>query len=62
MKQKPQWVLQREQLNNTQLEQVSFVGELGVAGVIDGKLPNGEPYTWYKRKNIKTTKYKGRRK
>lgn len=62
MKQKPQWVLQREQLNNTQLEQVSFVGKLGVAGVIDGKLPNGEPYTWYKRKNTKDTKYKGRRK
>lgn len=62
MKQKPQWVLEKEILNNSLPETVIIVGNLGVAGVIDGKLPNGEDYLWYKRKNTKDTKYKGRRK
>lgn len=58
----PEWVKQKEKLNSTTLEQVSFVGEMGADGVIDGKLPNGDDYLWFKRKNTKDTKYKGRRK
>lgn len=61
-KQVPQWVQARERLNNTVLEPVEFVGEMGAAGVVDGKLPNGESYTWFKRKNTKSTSYKTRRK
>lgn len=41
----PQWVKDKENLNKS-LEDVEFVGEMGVSGVIDGKLPNGQPYTW----------------
>lgn len=47
MKKKPQWVLDKEQLNYD--EEIIFIGERGVDGVIDGKLPNGEPYEWSKK-------------
>lgn len=43
-------------------EPLIWVGERGADGVINGLLPNGEPYTWYKRRGTKDTKYKGRRK
>lgn len=39
----PQWVLDKVTANLPK-EEVIFVGEMGVAGVIDGKLPNGEVY------------------
>ena len=42
-------------------EPLEFIGERGVAGVVDGLLPNGEPYTWAKRRDTKDTKFKGRR-
>lgn len=44
----PKWVEQKE-LINTHEEDLIFVGELGVDGVIDGKLPNGEEYHWTKK-------------
>ncbi len=44
MKQKPKWVETRERLNQLGQEPVVFIGKMGVAGVIDGKLPNGEVY------------------
>ena len=62
IKQVPKWVQTKERLNSTELEPVEFVGEMGAAGVVDGKLPNGELYTWFKRKNTKSTSYKARRK
>lgn len=58
----PKWVQDKEKLNSTVQEPVEIVGLMGVAGIVDGKLPNGEAYTWFKRKNTKDTKYKGRRK
>ena len=42
-------------------EPLVFVGEMGADGVIDGKLPNGEEYGWYKRRGTKDTKFKGRK-
>jgi hypothetical protein len=41
---KPKWVDPKPKD-----EELIFVGEMGVAGVIDGKLPNGEPYEWSKQ-------------
>lgn len=62
VKKVPKWVLDKEKLNTTVRESVEIIGQMGAAGVIDGKLPNGEAYLWFKRKNTKDTKYKGRRK
>lgn len=31
-------------------EGIELVGTFGSAGVENGLLPNGEPYTWYKRR------------
>lgn len=61
MKQKPKWVADRERLKTMEEEPLVFVGEMGAAGVIDGLLPNGEVYGWYKRRGTKDTKYKGRK-
>ena len=49
-KPKPEWVLKKELLNSTKLESVIVVGSQGVDGVKDGKLPNGDPYLWKKRR------------
>lgn len=57
----PKWVHEKEKLNSTVHEPVEFIGKMGVDGVTEGKLPSGEPYLWFKRKNTKDTKYKGRR-
>lgn len=62
MKQKPKWVEDREALKRMVDEPLIFIGEPGADGVVNGLLPNGEPYTWYKRRNTKDTKFKGRRK
>ena len=47
---KPDWLKEKERLQKTPLEPVEFVGESGVDGVKDGKLPNGLPYEWRKRR------------
>lgn len=59
---KPQWVKNKERLSQLEEEPLVFIGKMGADGVIDGKLPNGEPYLWYKRRTVKDTKFKGRRK
>ena len=61
MKQKPKWVEDREALRQMVEEPLVFIGERGADGVINGLLPNGEPYTWYKRRTTKDTKFKGRK-
>jgi len=60
-KPRPSWVEQRETLRQHREESLVFVGEPGADGVIDGKLPNGELYGWYKRRGTKDTKFKGRK-
>ena len=62
MKPKPQWVKDHERIKAMEAEPLIWVGDMGADGVIDGLLPNGEPYTWYKRRDTKDTKFKGRRK
>lgn len=62
MKQKPKWVEDKEALSNKVEEPLVWIGEQGADGVIDGLLPNGELYGWYKRRGTKDTKFKGRRK
>jgi hypothetical protein len=57
----PQWVEEREALKQRVEEPLEFVGERGADGVINGRLPNGEPYGWYKRRDTKDTKFKGRK-
>jgi hypothetical protein len=32
---------------------IELVGTFGSAGVENGRLPNGDPYTWYKRRYVK---------
>lgn len=61
MKQKPKWVEDRERLKTMEEEPLIFIGEMGADGVIDGLLPNGEEYGWYKRRGTKDTKFKGRK-
>lgn len=60
-KRQPSWVEAREALRNHVEEPLVFVGKMGADGVIDGKLPNGEEYGWYKRRGTKDTKFKGRK-
>jgi hypothetical protein len=60
-KRQPSWVEEREALKQHVEETLVFVGEMGADGVIDGKLPNGEEYGWYKRRGTKDTKFKGRK-
>jgi hypothetical protein len=48
MKKIPQWVKDREALAQPH-EEVTFVGEMGVDAVVDGKLPNGESYVYHRR-------------
>lgn len=56
---KPQWVLEKERIRNQPTEEIILVGELGVSGVIDGKLPNGESYEWTKRRDkMKKSRFK----
>jgi hypothetical protein len=57
----PSWVEAREALRNHVEEPLVFVGPMGADGVIDGLLPNGEVYGWYKRRGTKDTKFKGRK-
>jgi hypothetical protein len=57
----PQWVMDKEALQKHVEEPAVFIGERGAAGVIDGLLPNGEEYGWYKRRGTKDTKFKGRK-
>jgi len=57
----PKWVEEREALKHRVEEPLVFVGEWGADGVVDGLLPNGEPYLWTKRRGIKDTKFKGRK-
>ena len=45
----PAWIKTRYKVQKAQEEQIEFVGQMGVDGVIDGKLPNGEPYEWSKK-------------
>lgn len=61
MKQKPKWVEDKEALRQMVEEPLVFIGERGADGVINGLLPNGEPYTWFKRRTVKDTKFKGRK-
>ena len=60
-KQQPKWVKDKEALRTHVEEPLVFVGEMGADGVIDGLLPNGELYGWYKRRGTKDTKFKGRK-
>ena len=57
----PSWVEHREALKHYVEEPLVFVGPMGADGVINGLLPNGEPYGWYKRRGTQDTKYKGRK-
>lgn len=57
----PQWVKDKEVLQKHIEEPAVFIGLPGADGVIDGLLPNGELYGWYKRRGTKDTKFKGRK-
>jgi hypothetical protein len=57
----PQWVKDKKALQKHIEEPAVFIGKMGSDGVIDGLLPNGEPYGWYKRRGTKDSKFKGRK-
>ena len=52
----PKWVENKNKIKHD--EEIVFVGEMGVSGVIDGKLPNGEVYEWSKKNRRKLKKPK----
>lgn len=54
MKQTKSWVDLKNSIKHD--ETLIFVGEMGVSGVIDGKLPNGEVYEWSKKNRRKLKK------
>lgn len=53
----PKWVEDKNKIKHD--EEIEFVGEMGVAGVIDGKLPNGDDYHWSKKNRRRLKKPKG---
>jgi len=53
---KPQWVVDKESI--THEEELVFVGEMGVDGIIDGKLPNGDTYDWSKQDKKQRRKWR----
>lgn len=55
----PKWVIVKQNLNSTINDPLVFVGDLGAAGIVDGKLPNGVAYTWTKRRkrNVRNKRY-----
>ena len=61
VKQKPKWVEDKKAIQEAVEEPLIFIGERGADGVINGLLPNGETYGWYKRRGTKDTKFKGRK-
>lgn len=52
----PKWVIVKQNLNLIINDPLVFVGDLGAAGIVDGKLPNGVAYTWTKRRKKKRKK------
>lgn len=50
----PSWVLEKQRIHEQPAEELEFVGQLGVAGVIDGKLPNGDEYDYIKKRDIRS--------
>lgn len=50
----PGWVLEKQRLQAQEPEQLEFVGELGVSGVLNGKLPNGDDYDYKKKRDIRS--------
>lgn len=50
----PKWVLEKQRLQSEQPEELVMVGELGVAGIVDGKLPNGDDYDYLKKRDIRS--------
>lgn len=50
----PNWVLEKQRIHEQPAEELEFVGQLGVAGVIDGKLPNGDEYDYIKKRDIRS--------
>jgi hypothetical protein len=46
---KPAWVKNKEAINKTIEEKIVIVGKMGVDGVSEGKLPNGDDYEWSKQ-------------
>lgn len=55
----PEWIKFKGKIKETYNEELIFVGEMGVDGVIDGKLPNGEEYHWTKKNRRRLKKPKG---
>ena len=61
MKKQPKWVEDKKAIHNHLEGPLVFIGKMGADCVIDGILPKGEPYLWYKRRTVKDTKFKGRK-
>jgi len=49
----PKWVQARQNLQKQIEEPLVFVGLPGADGIVNGLLPNGEVYGWYKRRGNK---------
>ena len=50
-KEVPSWVQEKQELQVQESEELVFVGATETKVITDGKLPNGDPYLWKKRRN-----------
>ena len=44
------WAKELGEFVTIQFNGLEVVGKFGAGGILDGKFPNGEPYTWKKRR------------
>jgi hypothetical protein len=40
----PQWIKDKQAMQSAKPEQIIVIGKMGVDGVINGRLPNGDVY------------------
>lgn len=45
-----EWAKQLGEFVTIKFNDLEIAGKFGVDGISDGKFPNGEPYTWKKRR------------
>ncbi len=50
-----EWAKQLSEFVTIQFNGLEIAGKFGVDGITGGKFPNGEPYTWKKRRRHQKT-------
>lgn len=50
-----EWAKQLGEFVTIKFNDLEIAGKFGVDGITSGKFPNGEPYTWKKRRRSQST-------